>query len=115
MGFQAQRCGLLVSRRIRSTRHLLDFSIVPRNLRFLVCERIVAQFVNGVAVLWPGQRVRSKIRDFRDHKRAALSDDPLRSRIIGTSLLPETPVALAVTLSTTVAVCNVYHPVHVSL
>ena len=50
-----------------------------------------------VAVLWPGQR------------------GPIRSRVIVTGLLPGSPVASAVTLSTTVAVCNVYRPVHVGL
>jgi len=69
-GFQAERSGLLVSRRIRSKRHLLVFSI-------------------GLAVLWPSQR------------------GPIRSRVIVTSLLPGSPVALAVTLSTTVGRCLV--------
>ena len=77
MGFQAER-GPKVSRRIRSKRRLLGFSI-------------------GLAVLWPGQR------------------GPIRSRVIVTGLLPGSPVASAVTLSTTVAVCNVYRPVHIGL
>jgi hypothetical protein len=81
---------------MRSRRHLLGFSI-------------------RLADLWPGQRDRTKIEDFRDHKRLPLSDDLIRSRVIGTSLLPGSPVASAVTLSTTVAVCNVYRPVHIGL
>lgn len=57
-------------------------------------KRHLLGFSIGLAVLWPGQR------------------GPIHSRAIITGLLPGSPVALAVTLSTTVAACNVYRPVH---
>ncbi len=79
---------------MRSTRHLLGVSIVIRTRRVL----------SG-----------SKIEDFRDHERLRLSNDPIGSRVIVTGLLPGILVALAVTLSTTVAVCDGYRPVHVGL
>ena len=113
-GFQAECSGLLISRRIRSRRRLLGCSIVSRNRRFLVCERIAPRFVNGLAVLWPGQRGPIRSRVLGNHRFPMVEKSPIFLNIV-TGLLPGSPVASAVTLSTTVAVCNGYHPVYVGL